>query len=345
MAAISKGNAPATPTIAKATPQVQPASAAVQQVPKVAVPAFQMSGLTEYDRWIKALLYGDYGTGKTRLAGSAVLVPSMRDIFVIDAEAGDLTIATEPVFQAFHDNFTVVKVRDFKTYARVQEFLKLHCFYRDQNTPEADAKLKELEQKLMAADQYDPDMPPKKFYTCITDSLSEVESYSMYQLLGITDKARIDEAVANPEWGEFRQNLSQVLRAIRAYRDLPMHVIFTCAAGYVQDEQKRQLWAPALTGKLSRQCQGFMDIVGYMYVTNSGPEGKKVHNIQVQPTAKINAKCRFSNFKGMGWQDPTIETIMAAVGLLDSKLLAGKKHVDPAPIMEPAPTIAAPAKA
>jgi hypothetical protein len=279
-----------------------------------------MHGLTEYDRWLKMLVYGDPGVGKTRLAGSAVLVEGMRDIFVVDAEAGDLTIATEALFTVFKTNFTVVKVRDFKTYARVQEYLKLHCYYRDLKTPEADAKLKELEKSLMRPDQYDEDAPPRKFYTCITDSLSEVEAYSMQQIQGLTDRSRIDEVLGAPEWAEFRQNLSQVLRAIRAYRDLPMHVLFTCAAGYVQDEQKRQMWSPALTGKLSKQCQGFMDIVGYMFVT-PGDGGKKIHNIQVQPTPKINAKCRFSSFKNMGWQNPTLESIMADVGLIDKGLI------------------------
>lgn len=321
----------ATATAAPQKAQV-PAGAAVQGVAKPVPPPFQMHGLTEYDRWIKMLVYGDPGTGKTRLAGSSCLVPEMRDIFVIDAEAGDLTIASEPVFAAFKDNFMVVKVRDFKTYARVQEYLKLHCYYRDQNTEAADDKLKELEKQIMRPDQFDPEAPPKKFYTCITDSLSEIEAYSMQQILGISDASRIDATVGAPEWGEFRQNLSQVLRAIRAYRDLPMHVIFTCAAGFIQDEQKRQMWSPALTGKLSRQCQGFMDVVGYMYTTQAtGADGKttKVHNLLCAPTPKINAKNRFSNFKLTGWADPTMETILASVGLMEKGLVKVNPNVAP----------------
>jgi len=210
-------------------------------------------------------------------------------------------------------------VKDFKTYARVQEYLKLHCSLRDKNTPEADKQLKELEKKLIPEDQYDPDAPPKKFYTCITDSLSEVETYSMYQLIGVNDRTRIDEELATPEWNEFKKNHSQVLRAIRSYRDLPMHVLFTCAAAYVQDDSKRMIWMPALTGKLARQCQGFMDIVGYMYVTQ-GENNSKIHNMQVQPTPRINAKCRFSNFKLMGWQNPSVRGILQSVGLLEQGL-------------------------
>lgn len=301
------------PTVAPAA-AAQPSSVAPKQ-------AFRMSGLTDYERWLKMLVYGDPGVGKTRLMASAVLVPEMRDILVIDAEAGDLTIATEQLFQAFKSNFTVVRVKDFTQYARVQEYLKLHCFYRDQDTPEADKRLKDLEQQLMDPTVYDPDEPPKKFYTCITDSLSEVESHCMYQLLGMNDKTRIDQELATMEWGDFRRNHSQMLRAVRAYRDLPMHVLFTCAAGFIQDEQKRQSWSPGLTGKLSRQVQGFMDIVGYMYVT-TGENNTKNFNIQVVPNARINAKCRFSNFKLTGWMNVTVADILKSVGLLEKGLIS-----------------------
>jgi len=283
-----------------------------------------MHGLTEYDRWLKMIAYGDYGSGKTRLLGSAVLVPDMRDIFMIDAEAGDLTIATEELFTPLKQHFTVVRVKDFKVYARVQEYLKLHCSLRDLHTPEADKKLKDLEKLLIPADQYEPDAPPKRFRTVITDSLSEVESYSMYQLLGVNDRTRIDEELANPEWSEFKRNHSQVLRAIRAYRDLPMHVLFTAAGAYVQDDSKKMIWMPALTGKLARQCQGFMDIVGFMYVTQ-GENNTKVHNMQVQPSRTINAKCRFSNFKLLGWQNPTMHSILESVGLLEKGLVKAKQ--------------------
>jgi hypothetical protein len=278
-------------------------------------PAFQIFGLSEYDRFIKLLVHGDYGTGKTRLVASACMVPDMNDILFIDAEAGDLTVTTEPLFRPHQDRFKVIKVRDFKTFARVQEYLKLHCQYRDMNNEEGDAKLKGLELLLFPKDGYDPNSAPRKFRTVIIDSLSEVESYSMYAILGHTDKTRIDDETAGAEWAEYKKNHSQMLRAIRAYRDLPMNVLFTSAAAYTQDEQKRMIWSPALTGKLARQCQGFMDIVGFMTVA-IGEGNMKKHNMQVQPTPKINAKCRFSNYKAIGFEDPTMKSILISVGLM-----------------------------
>lgn len=261
--------------------------------------------------------YGDYGSGKTRLMGSAALVPSMRDVLFIDCEAGDLTIATEDqkdYAESAHKYIDVVTVNTFKQLARVQEFLKLHCQLRDQSDDGGEEKLKELEQKLMP-ETYDAGRKARRYHTVIIDSLSEAETFSMYQLLGISDRTRLDEDVASPEWAEYKRNHGQILRTIRAFRDLPMHVLMTAAAAYIQDDQKRMNWQPALTGRLAKQCQGFMDVVGFMYVT-SGEDGKKVHNMQVQPTPRINAKCRFSNFKLTGWSNPTMKTILDSVGLL-----------------------------
>lgn len=272
---------------------------------------FTIQPLSDYVRWLKILIYGDYGSGKTRLAGSAVMVPNMRDVLFIDCEAGDLTIATEP---EFHDvaikHMDVISVKTFSTLARIQEFLRAHCTYRDADNTQG---LKQLEEKLMGSN-YNPDTPPRTYRTAIIDSLTEAETYSMYQLLGVTDKTRLDEETASPEWAEYKKNYSQILRLIRKFRDLPMHIIFTSGATYVQDDQKRMLWQPSLSGKLAKQCQGFMDVVTFAQV-GQGENGKKVHTFQAQPSSKINAKCRFSNFKEMGWNNPTMQTILDSVGL------------------------------
>jgi hypothetical protein len=315
---------PAAVSTAGAVPVTQaatPVAPIASPVPKVVVPPFTIHPLGAYGRWLKGLFYGDYGTGKTRLVGSSVLVPQMRDILFIDCEAGDLTIATEDskeYNEGAHTYLDVVRAQTFKDLARIQEYLKLHCQYRDQDDQVAgEAMLKKLEAKLMP-ETFDPDKPARRYRTAIVDSLSEAESFSMYQLLGIKDTTRLDEDVSSPEWAEYKRNHSQILRMVRAYRDLPMNILMTAAAGFIQNELKQMLWQPALTGRLAKQCQGFMDVVGYMYVT-TGENNTKIHMMQVQPSPRINAKCRFSNFKLMGWQNPTMLSILTSVGLLEMK--------------------------
>jgi len=274
----------------------------------VKAPPFQISSIHNKSRWLKLFVYGNYGTGKTRLAGSAALVPQMRDVLMIDAEAGDLTIATQ---EDTAEHIDVVRVSTFKELARVQEYLKVHCKLRDEDNEE---KLKELE-KLLFTD-YDPDKKARRFNTVIIDSLSEAETFSMYQLLGITENTRLDEETQMAEWAEYKKNNSQILRLVRAFRDLPMNVIITSAAAYTQDEFKRFVYQPALTGKLSKQVQGFMDIVGFLVVTADG-SGEDVRRMFVQPSAKYDAKNRLSSYKGSYFDNPSMGSILQAVDLLE----------------------------
>lgn len=253
----------------------------------------------------------------------------MRDILLIDAESGELTLATidEPEWGTYVSEYIdSVPVRTFKELARVHEFLKVHCRYRDQDTPEGDAQLKLLERKLMG-DQYDDERPPRKYYTAIIDSLTEVETYSMYQLLGITDRTRIDEESMDQGWPEFRKNQTQILRMIRAFRDLPMNIIMTGASEYAQNDSKKFVYKPALTGKLAKQCQGFMDIVGFLAIVNN-TDGKEVRRMFVKPSERWDAKCRFSSFKEPYWDDPTLKSVLQSVGLLEgASAVGGKKQV------------------
>lgn len=243
----------------------------------------------------------------------------MQDILFIDAESGDTTVSTidDPDFGKGLNHIDTVRVTSFKEFARVQEFLKLHCKFRDAGDDKA---LKDLEMKLKPGSN--PDAPPRKYYTAVIDSLSELETFSMYQLLGISDRTRLDEETASPEWAEYKRNHNQILRAVRAFRDLPMNILMTAATQYVQDEQKRFIYQVALTGKLANQVQGFMDVVGFL-ASVQGEDGKSIRRMFVQPQAKFSAKCRFSNYKAPYFDDPDMKKILGAVGLLET--VGGKK--------------------
>ena len=282
--------------------------------PAPKAPPFQISSIHEAQRWLKLFVYANYGIGKTQLVGSSALVPQMQDVLMIDAEAGDLTIASDTNISEdeFRSRIDRVRCPDFKTFARLQEFLKLHCRYRDEGDI---PKLKELEKKLRS--DFDPDSPPRMYKTVIIDSLTELEAFSMYGLLGITDRTGLDEETATAEWGEFKKNNTQILRAVRAYRDLPLNVLITGAAAYIQNDAKKMIYQPALTGKLAKQIQGFMDVVGFMAVVNGGENVGEVRRMFVQPGPNYDAKNRFSNYKERYFDNPTIMSILKAVGLLE----------------------------
>lgn len=309
MAAVKSTTPNAAPKAGSAASTQKTTAGTTKQVNEAKkLPPFRIETPSTRKRHLKILIYGNYGTGKTTLAGTAQLVPSMRDVLLIDAESGDLSLDGM-------DGIDTVRVTDYKTIARVQEFLKRHCILRDKGDIEG---LRELEARLRGCDPSDIETP-RQYNTAIIDSLTEVESHCMYQLLGINDTTRLDEEVQSAEWAEYKKNHSMIGRLVRSFRDLPMHVIMTAAQQYTQDEAKRQLFTPAMTGKLASQVQGFMDVVGYLVVGEAEEGGTPPRRLYVQPSGKrrYDAKNRFAAFKGSYFDNPTMESILSEVGLLN----------------------------
>jgi hypothetical protein len=275
-------------------------------------PAFQIASASERVRHLKFLIYANYGVGKTLLAGSSSQVKQMQDVLIISAESGDLTLLG-------YSGVDVAVAKDYATVARIQEFLRRHCKYRDSNDEQ---RLREEQNKFRGEGG-----ELRRYQTVIIDSLTEVEQYCLYQLLGITENTGLDEDVASEEWSEYKKNTSMIQRLVRSFRDLPMHVIFTCSASYVQDEKKRKTFAPMLTGKLSSKVQGFMDLVGYLTVEPTDKDQANPRRLWIQPSAsgRYEAKSRFTNYKGryidipdVDVGPPGMEVILKTVGLWES---------------------------
>jgi hypothetical protein len=282
----------------------------------VRAPVFKIEAVSGKARWFKFLVYAEYGVGKTFLMGTAANVPDMRDVLMISAESGDLTLDDPSRQHSFH-LIDVVKVTNYSTVGRVFDFLKQHCFLRDQGDEE---KLIELQKRFFADTVPDPERI-RLYRTCLIDSLTETEQYCMYQLTGVSDATRMDEETQGAEWAEYKRQHGMIQRMVRQFRDLPMHVIMSCARTYVQNDVKKMIYQPAMTGKLASQVQGFMDMVGYLTVVPgaTGDETKAPpRRLFVQPGSNYSAKCRFSAFKGNYFDNPTIEGILQKVGMLAS---------------------------
>jgi hypothetical protein len=307
-----------TPTsVREAANQAAQTAAAPKPAP------FRIHSIGSYTRWLKLMVYAEYGEGKTRLCGSSVLLPAMRDVFFIDCESGDTTLATivEPeMMEAVQTHIRIVRVTNYATLARVHEYLKAHCSFRDLYTPEADARLKQMEKKLFAEEDFDPDAPPLRFYTAILDSLTEAETYSMNELLGVGENSALDADVGEQTWTEYRQNHQSMMRLVRSFKNLPMNFLVTCAADtrtIKVGDSERVTYKPMLNGKLAKQVQGFMDVVGYMQ-TVPVPNVGEVRRMFVRRTRQFDAKCRFSGFKGQYWDNPTMPSILKDVGLIQA---------------------------
>lgn len=285
------------------------------------LPPFQIVPMKRRTRYLNMLVYGDYGTGKTYLAGTCVGVPSMNDVLLLNAEKGDLTLESD---EYDFEDIDVIEVSKYSDVARVVDFLKLHCKYRDDKSKEAHEKLINMQEELTGEEVDDEDL--RKYRTIIIDSLTEVEVFCLYDLLGITDTTKLDEELATAEWSEYKRQTQKIQLLMRTLRDLPINAIFICSRIHTQDDKKRFNYTPAMTGKLAGIVQGFVDLVGFLTVGKATKdpdesEGEVIipRRMYVQPVGKFNAKCRFSSYKLPYFDNPDVEGILKAVGLLKPK--------------------------
>jgi hypothetical protein len=273
-------------------------------------------GSTTLSKWINVLVYGKHGAGKTTLAASSVDVPEMNDVLVVLAEGGEIVLEDNDRIVDY-ENADVVKVDRIEQFQKIYEFLKAHCSMRD--NPDKETQLQELQ--TMVFGEFDGRL--RRYRTVILDSLTELEAYNLTKILDLDSiglDAGDDMEVAG--FGEFRKNMHIMQRAVRQFRDLPIHFIATCAEAYTQDERKAFSYTLKLTGQLSNIMQGFFDIVGRLVVGKAASENESAPRrlfVQPQASPKADAKCRLAGYKKDYFDDPVMRDIMVGTGYIKSE--------------------------
>lgn len=232
--------------------------------------------------YLNILVYGDPGAGKTVLAGSADSVAAMSPVLFIDIEGGTFSIRER------NPNVDVVRVKSWNDMQQVYNAL------------------------------YSGDHDYK---TVVLDSLTEIQKFSMYNIMKQLIKEDPDRDPDIPSMREWGKNIEQIRLLVRAFRDLPMNTIFTALAKEDKDPKTGKLKnRPSLSGKLANEVAGFLDIVGYLYTK---PIDGVYHRLLLtQPTDQHVAKDRSDNFPQI-LQDPTMETVY--------DIAMGKVEVDQQP--------------
>jgi hypothetical protein len=260
---------------------------------------------------LKALLYGKYGVGKTTLAGTAVDVPAMSDVFLISAEAGEMSLIDNALI-TLDERIDVVQISSFKKLQLILDYLRAHVVFRNNNDEE---KLKITQDKVLSPED-NPDGRLRKYNTVIIDSLTELNDLCMADLLGLSNSMSFAADLPTAEFKEYKQNFNKMQMLVRSFRDLDMNVIITAATSYDQDELKAYHYTVSLTGKLSNQVQGFFDVVGFLVVGPSTEDKAAPRRLWLQPVGgKFDAKSRLSKGGKAYLDNPSMMGIMKEAGL------------------------------
>lgn len=234
--------------------------------------------------FINMLIYGNSGVGKTVLSASADAVPEMRPVLFIDIEGGTFSI---------RDRYPEVEVVRVETWNDMQKVY--------------DALL----------------MEEHDYKTVVLDSLTEIQKFSMYNIMNFLTKKDPDRDPDVPGMREWGKNIEQIRRLVRAFRDLPIHTIITALAKSDKDAKTGVITVkPSLSGKLADEVAAFVDIVGYQYVKVMDSELRRF--MLTSATDRQIAKDRSDRLPDV-LEDPTMEKIFSFIMTAPVVEAKGKK--------------------
>lgn len=236
------------------------------------------------------LIYGDPGSGKTHLAGTAQDVPTMADVHVFNIDGGIMTLASRGDIHA----------------------TDIHS-------------VDELEQELFRIASNDPKYENTK--TVVIDNITELQTLALESITTREFAARhkkdknysVDEVYLE-DYGVAGKRLARILRG---FRDLPLHVIYIA---HKKDKMRKgtntlEESKPNLTDKLSTSVMGYMDFVWYLYTADemvgteeTGYYAETHRYLLTQPMNNYAAKTRGAEFAkriGAVIKDPNMVQIMS----------------------------------
>ena len=248
--------------------------AAVEEADKVLDALLGRIGdVFDQDPFIKIMIYGDPGVGKTTLSASAP------DWLMVNIEKGAKVLKN-------HKNLVGPNCQalQFKSVFQLEQLLKY------------------LEQDHPAFAQYK---------TIIIDSYSELQKRDLDEIVRVEaakDASRNKYLPIGPDYNINTEHLRQIGTALK---NLNRHVIVTAHVKEEKDDSSgRLLVRPNLTPKLAGTMAGLFDVVGYLQRTTDA-SGNEVRTLQVHPTNKVTAKTRIGGLPPV-IENPTFDILLTA---------------------------------
>lgn len=97
---------------------------------------------------------------------------------------------------------------------------------------------------------------------CGIDSISETHKFALLDILRDQGPSRNDPQLL--EQRDYGKATVQMRQLLRAFRDLPMHVIFSAHTKELEIPREGRVRVPDLAGQMAEEVAGLMSVVGYL---------------------------------------------------------------------------------
>lgn len=218
----------------------------------------EIKPVSQTDKFLKVLVYGDAGVGKTSLAATATQNKAMEKTLIVNVEGGMLSITGSGA----------MATEQIKSIKDVEDIMWA------------------LSSKQEGFEHYN---------TCVIDSGTELQTLDLEEIAEAARKKNSSREVDTVYLEDYGKSTTRLKRIFRHFRDLPMNVIVTALVKRemppMQSQKRDPIRVlPQFTAKLGDSLMGYVDAVWYMY------EDDGVRHLLTQPEGPYMAKTRGHNF-------------------------------------------------
>jgi len=236
-------------------------------------------------RFLKTLVVGDVGVGKTRFVGSAQQDPRTSPLLILDFEGGTSSLVGIDV--------DILPIRTWEDYEAAYDYILDHP-----NTYRSVAIDSVTETHVFA----------------LLNILEEEAD----------DRRTRGQATDVLQQSDYGRALVQMRRLLRAFRDLDCHIFFTALAQDVLEPGVGVVKKASLAGRLSDEIPGLMDVVCFLTLADpptprslrdEKPQGSRCLILKNHPRYRAKVRTPWeSSIPDILW-DPTVTSLFDALGI------------------------------
>lgn len=220
--------------------------------------------------YLKALIYGQPGTGKTTLLGSANECTQTNPILILDFEGGISSLVGLDV--------DIIKIRSWKDFDDVYQYLKNDGV--------------------------------KEYKSIGIDSITECQIYSLTQILKEAESTRTTKTRGFLQLQDYSKSQIEMRSLVRGFRDLPFHIFFTALMKDEIDPIEGKMRQPNLVGQFCDEIVGLVDVCAYLTFDAASEIQQRVLLLQGFKGYAIKVRAAVGAQITNCIDDPTIKKLM-----------------------------------